>query len=58
MKQGYQPPAEYMRKFNNDPSFFNHEYQKYIAHLANDAETYSLRVPGLASQTSSVTDQS
>ena len=28
---------EYMQKYN-DPTFFNHEYQKYKAHLAGPAE--------------------
>ena len=33
----YQPPQPFMQKFN-DPSFFNHEYEKYKAHLASSNE--------------------
>ena len=34
----YQPPQPFMQKFN-DPSFFNHEYEKYKAHLASSNES-------------------
>ena len=31
--QMYQPPQSYMDKYNNNPSVFNNEYQKYVQHL-------------------------
>ncbi len=44
----YQPPQPFMQKYN-DPGFFNHEYEKYKAHLAssneNDETAASVQTP-------------
>ena len=54
----YQPPAIYMRKYNNDPAFFIYEYQKYKAHLAQDADLVEPRTPILRNQGSYASDGS
>ena len=49
----YQPPESYMEKYN-DPAFFNHEYQKYVANLAQtpSGEEYSSEPTRARAQTS------
>ena len=48
-----------MRKFNRDPTFFNHEYQKYMRDLAKQVVPANLlQVPDFTTQASTVTDQS
>lgn len=34
----YEPSPSYMQQYNNDPTFFNHEYQKYKEHLNSSAD--------------------
>ena len=45
--QVYQPPQKFMQQYN-DPSFFNHEYQKYRQHLASSNEEDAQSAQGSA----------
>jgi hypothetical protein len=34
-----------MEKQNNDPSFFNHQYDQYVQHIANTNENQAYEKP-------------